>query len=554
MPNFTKILGVPGAGKTTCLINELEKLINEGKGDMESMCFVTFSKSTGREIKARIAEKYGVKPKELPYYGTIHSVCNRLLGWITRDPGGIQIASNEDKDDYLSQYGLTYPVVNNSSNELPETAILNEDFIETTDEEKIFSVINWCNNRLVPVENWKDIGVIFDYIEPSMISEICKGWSEYKHEKSVIDFDDMLLEVIKEDLSPYTKNLFVDEFQDMTPLLHRVISSWSKDKENVFVAGDPNQAIFTWSGASPHFLLDLPADERVLCESYRVPSEILKKAETLISTTRENIYPYFHSVKHGGHFIHLHNPFLSDILEYLPNDPRKNVFFLFRTNYLANNFCTTHLIPSGIPYAPVKPTRRIHDVWRCYRKGGQKLLEIRNAMSKMQRNDMLKRSEALRLLLMLPSCSKKRLNGYVRYGKKTFFKKSSRTEWTVKELLDELLVKLPDWNDHWILSNLNYLEKEAYVANMQSNYCSLSPRQIKVGTLHSSKGLEADTVFVFNTHTKRVDDHLLEEGHAASDDETRLYYVGITRARETCVLVDDFAEFENKYTFDLEVE
>ena len=318
MTNFTKILGIPGSGKTRTLIETLEGLIDKGEADINSMCFTTFSKTTGMKIRARIAETYGLELKDLLYYGTIHSVCFKLLDWSNIEE--LQVVNDVDKNDYLSEYGLTHPIEQASdiANAEPEMAISEGLSAGMRDGEKIFALINWCNNRLLPLKHWRDTGIIFDYVDPSIVLEICKGWDEYKHEKCLVDFDDMLLEVIKKDLSPDIKNLFVDEFQDMTPLLSGVVSLWSKNKENVFVGGDPNQAIYPWSGASPKFLLDLSADEIILHDSYRVPSEILKRAENLISTTEDRLYTHFHAVKKGGQFIHLHSPSFDDLLKYFP--------------------------------------------------------------------------------------------------------------------------------------------------------------------------------------------------------------------------------------------
>jgi len=549
---FNKFLGIPGSGKTTALIGKLEDFVLKGSS-LESMCFVTFSKSAGRDIKSRVSDKFGIDPKQLFYYGTVHSICSKLLGWDLRG-GNPKLALDEDRDDYLSQYGYTYPTTD-ASVELPETSISDENFTEITDEEKLFALIGWCNNRLVPLEKWRDIGVMFDYMDPSMVLEICKGWSEYKQENDLVDFDDMLLQTVKYNLVPYARALFVDELQDFTPLLYKVFTTWSKDIDEVFVCGDPNQSLYQWAGASSDFLLNLDADLTILNRSYRVPFNILKKAEALISTVEGSHYTDFYADRQGGQFVHLISASFDEIMEYFPSDPEKYVYFLFRTNYLADRFCVDYLIPHGIPYTPVKATRRIHDAWRYYQRSGQKLLDIRDAMVKLQHNEILATWEIKQIINCLPSCSRRRPYAYVKYGVKSWLKdQNEKFEWTVKEILDDLLVKLPKWDDSWILSKMNNLQRDAYIANMQHGYYRLSPDKIRVGTLHSSKGLGAHVVFVFNSHTKAVDDYIMEGGRSVIDDETRLYFVGISRSRESCIFVEDFAEFDNTYVFDMGVQ
>ncbi|MCW3986978.1 MAG: UvrD-helicase domain-containing protein [Candidatus Bathyarchaeota archaeon] len=191
----TKFFGIPGSGKTTRMLTELEKITSAGM-PLEQIAFVTFSKSAGEEIKNRILNKFDVDRSDLVWCGTIHSICNRLLDWDLKN-NIPKLATEHDRADYLLQYGLTYPIVNTFSTDIPETTISDGDIGEVSDEEKIFAVINWCNNRLVPLNNWKNIEVTFDHIDPSFVFEICKGWLEYKQEKGLVDFDDMLLKTIE---------------------------------------------------------------------------------------------------------------------------------------------------------------------------------------------------------------------------------------------------------------------------------------------------------------------------------------------------------------------
>lgn len=544
MPEFVKFFGIPGSGKTTRLILELE---NSGQ-PLVSMCFVTFSKSTGMEIKNRISKKFDIDREELPFYGTIHSICNRLLQWDLKnnDP---KLVTDHEKADYLSRYGLSYPI-KYSGSDIPEVAITDAEIAEISDAEKIFAIINWCNHRLVPLDKWRHINVTFNEIDPDVVKGICEGWENYKNENGLVDFDDMLLQTIAQQLVPYADTLFVDEFQDLTPLLYKVYSLWSKDMDKVFVAGDDDQTIYTWSGASPHFLLDLDAEEIILNKSYRVPSNILKKAEALISTVADRKYKSFLYANEGGQFIHLSTPTFEEIMSYFPQDVNKEVYFLFRTNFLADYFCRYYLIPKGIPFSKLRPHLRVPNIWT------KKLVGIRDVVSKIQWDEILW-SDDVKRLLFLPSCKpsmpRELDSGYIRYGKKAWFKKKKETrEWTNQDLLKEMFVKLPKWGDTAIIRELSSdLQKQAYRRNIELGHHHLSPYKIKVGTLHSAKGLETDTVFIFNNHTTATEKHLSENGQMAIDAEKRLYYVGITRAMESCILIDNFFY---RYVFDMEVE
>ena len=134
---------------------------------------------------------------------------------------------------------------------------------------------------------------------------------------------------------------------------------------------------------------------------------------------------------------------------------------------------------------------------------------------------------------------------------KTWLKKNTEiSEWNNTTLLNRLLTHIPSWDNRWILSHFTELQSKAYRRTIENNRGLLSPYRINVGTFHSAKGLQADVVFVFNNHSSIIENAILEGGQAVIDAEIRNYYVGMTRVRETLVIVDNF--FDN-FVFDLEM-
>jgi len=547
MTNFTKYFGIPGSGKTETLLTNIEKLVDEDIG-IYDISYVTFSKPAAEDAINRMKDRLIGEDKEPYFFGTIHAICKRLLAWDfgTEEEGYLRLESPFDRFKYLQGYDLTYPIINNNSQEIPENVFSDYDLINKTDEEKIFAVINWCNHRCVSLHNWRSSGISFEYLDPNRVLDICKGWLEHKQENNLVAFDDMLLETLKEKLHPATHILFVDEFQDLSPLLYRVFMLWSKQMDSVIVGGDDDQTIFSWAGASPDFLLNLKADVKVLNKSYRVPSNILMRAKNLIETVDVRQPKEYQAVKQGGQFIYLNCPSFDDIVKHIPIG--KTVYFLFRTNHLALKFCKSYLIPLGIPFSGLRKKTPLPNIWT------RKLEEIRDAFLKINQGRPLRNWEVSRLLDLLPSCSKGKLDGYVRYGIKSWFKKEGheqKKEWSIVDLLNRLFVKFPEWNSRTILSSIgNDYQVKAYLSNIQNKYYNLRAYNIKVGTLHSAKGLEANTVFVFNNHTSKTEAEMLDKGQVVIDEEKRLYYVGMTRAMETLVVVDNFFD---TYSFDLGV-
>lgn len=472
------------------------------------------------------------------YFGTIHHVCVQLLGWDLKN-NNPKLVSDADRAAYLHIHGLDYPV-NKNINDLPETIINDTDVDELSDEEKLFAVIQRCNSLCLPLNKWRHTDVEFSSLDPDFVYPICQGWNAYKNEYGLVDFDDMLLDVLNGENTPPCKILFVDEFQDLTPLLYKIVMMWAKTMDQVYVSGDDDQTIYTWSGANPNFLLDLPGKEEILSISYRVPSNILQKANFLINLIGNRRQKPFSSVRSGGKFIHLNSPLDTELLDLIPFD--KSIFFLFRTNYLARLFINGFLLNYGIPFSNIKVKQNLPGVWT------PRLLELCSGMLKLESGNPLTLTEVRRLVELLPSCSKGSADSFVYYGVKSKIKKKGqRALWTKQDIVDDVLARIPRWDSTVIAKGLNDSQRKALNHYMLGDFKNINPFNIKIGTLHSCKGLEADVVFVFNNHTKRTEEALLENPKTW-DQEARLYYVGLTRAKETCVLVDDYFR---KFIFDM---
>ncbi len=556
MFEILKYYGIPGSGKTTNLLRIIEDAIKSGT-DIKDICSVSFSCSAADEVITRMEEKgfissYGrnKKDKNVPFYfGTIHAICKRMLGWeFSKKEGVMRLENDLDRYRFLRSKGLKYPVEKSQEPEdVPHIPFLSEDTSDMGDEEKLFEVRHYCNNHCIPLEHWRSSGIKFMSINANNVYPLCREWEDYKRKHGLVDYDDMLLEALKFKLIPFVSLLIIDEFQDMSPLLYKIVTSWMPHAEMVVVGGDDDQTIYIWNGADPNFLLNLPGHEEVLSLSHRVPSNILQKAQTLIETVSNRRFKEFHAKKIGGDFIRLHVPSISDITHYLHAD--KSVYFLFRTNRLAKYFCEQCLIPGGIPYSRLKTTKRrtiIPETW------SYKMVYIRNIMVKIHLNQPLDTHEIKTLIKILPSCHKGKVDGFIRYGMRSRFKNEKEIKnWPIDVLLRDVFVKFPAWNDGLIVSHVGgSIQRNAYLKNVTMGYYNFSPWQIKVSTIHLAKGLQADIVFLFNNHPRKIQNEILVGGRPILDSEKRLYYTGITRALESLIFVDDFFD---TFKFNLEV-
>src|SRR5204863_9581590 len=123
--------------------------------------------------------------------------------------------------------------------------------------------IEWAKARMVNPSAYVTASLMAGREPPADPAEIADVYKEYEKEKrrrGVVDFDDLLIFLAKaiEDDADFGKvqrwrfrHLFVDEFQDVNPLQHRLLMAWLGDGIDLCVVGDPNQAIYGWNGADP---------------------------------------------------------------------------------------------------------------------------------------------------------------------------------------------------------------------------------------------------------------------------------------------------------------
>lgn len=567
MVETIKFFGVPGSGKTTRLIEELKTFVEGKTGDtygwenrngaeFHNVCFTTFSKAQATDAMKRIAQAYGIELKDLVYhhFGTIHHVCLQLLGWDIKN-NNPKLEKPFDRYLFFKDNGIDYPQPQFISNKKSEDSIepemdINEIVLEenATDGEKIFAIFEACIHKTLPISDWRLLGI--DYEEPieGQIEELYNSWVDYKTKNDLVSFTDMLVEVLKEKMYPQIDALFVDEFQDLTPLLYSVIKMWSEHASSqVMIAGDDDQTIYVFSGAEPSFFLNFPGKEIVLNVSHRVPSNILSQADLLISQVNERKDKDLVSKYAGGSFSSWDKPTVSMILEAIPTDATKKTFFLFRTNWNMRKFADI-LVSHGIPYTKLREKSRLFCPWT-----GKAMTEKREVLLKLRDRIPLVNHD-IRIMTghgsdhnFLQTFDKS--NGYVIRGMKKkineFLLPDDNQPWSTDDL-KKVFVRLPMWNNKDILGKDDN-KNSAIMENMQENsFCRLDPRNIQIGTIHSAKGLEADVVFVFNNHTNRIQRDL-ENRPDSWDEEARLYYVGITRAKEQCYFITNFFKGESSF-------
>ena len=284
------VLAVAGSGKTTTLVSRTANLILNHSINPEEIYTMTFSKASARDMAQRFEELFGEKIKGKPNFTTIHSFAFRIVKFVFQQKKRqLSILEEESKNP----------------KEKSKTAVLGALYAkyngEYPTEEKVESLVtklSFVKNRMIPYAQLKDYDAVGDILN---FEKIYKDYEIYKKQRSVIDYDDMLLlalEILQSsmDLLQRCRRIYpfiqVDEFQDTSPLQFEIIKTLAFPQNNLFVVGDDDQGIYSWRGTDPKIMLDFPEiykETKVyfMEENFRSSPELVDLANTLIAQNKD---------------------------------------------------------------------------------------------------------------------------------------------------------------------------------------------------------------------------------------------------------------------------
>lgn len=566
--NKVLVMSGAGAGKTRVLTNRIAYLISQGVSESEIVAF-TFTNKAAREMKARLNLLLGKETSA--FIGTFHSFCYQSikeLGNYTKlgFKKSPEIISEYDKGklikELLSKYNKDYS---------------NQEFV---------SSISKIKNGVKPNLSTND-----QYI----LNAVYQEYQARLKESSMMDFDDMvplflkLMDIDKEYFINVCsfKYVLVDECQDTNKIQYDLIQKVSELYHNIFMVGDEDQLIYSFRSSDIEILKDFEtkADEIIILnENYRCNKEIIKLANKLISNNKtrlnkelvSNIEP-----KRKVVFKEFDSAYLEAVdvvnkikMLHLDKEEYKDMAILYRNNvqmYTLEKVLTKEKIPytvyGGKPFFEYADIRIIINMYRFiynpynliafedvynkptpiiewyqmkpvleeYRKQKEDiptfLIKQDNVVLKKLGEKYLKLIEAINTLE--PERFFMLLLDTLHYSK---YLKDSKTQ--KPECLR--LMQLKD-----MITDLSKEEvKEFFNSLMIENKDMIKPQGVSLMTIHKSKGLEFNTVFIVGCNdgiipsTSKVD---LEE-------DRRVFYVAMTRARQNLFLYSSAYHYVNGKT------
>jgi DNA helicase II / ATP-dependent DNA helicase PcrA len=544
------VLAGAGSGKTRVLTTRTAWLIDQQKIDPSQIMLVTFTNKAAQEITERMLAITG---HQLPFAGTFHRICAKILrreGFLIGLPHNFVIFDSDDQLDLIKQI---YKKNNWSEKEFHPKAIK--------------ATISQAKNEMITAMEYREKG------KGKYQEFVGHAYVQYQHELAqcnAVDFDDLLLRVIElfvqhpAILKRYQNTIshvLIDEYQDTNKAQYVLGKLLASPQHNLYVVGDFSQSIYSWRGADYRNMLNLKTDfphitEYRLEQNYRSIQTILDAATNVISkNTTHPILSLWTENKEQEKIVLYEAESGDDEAETIAKYVQtKDLDFsladraiLYRTNAQSRAF-EEAFIRAGIPY------QLIGGVKFYARKEVKDVLAYLRVFNNPQDQVSIER---------LTKIGKRKFEKFLLW-KETLINKSAdlAVEVTLSplQILQEILrvteyKEKYDEHDPEELSRLENIEELLSVASQFKNIdqlleniallqdnemadVTLHGKQdvVTLMSLHSAKGLEFPIVYMVG----------MEEGlfpHSRSildkeqmEEERRLCYVGITRAKNRLYL------------------
>ncbi|MBR3414802.1 UvrD-helicase domain-containing protein [Candidatus Saccharibacteria bacterium] len=584
------ILAGAGSGKTKTLTYRIANLIKHGTPP-QNILAVTFTNKAAKEMRDRLwkilnqgSEQFSAPRTFMPYMGTFHGICVRILH-IEYAAAGLEpnfiIYDTEDQISLIKRIQKELKID-----------------IKSVKPKMAQAMISKAKNDGLSPSDYEETCY---YPNQKQIAKIYKKYETEKHKASALDFDDLLLETaklfkknkeVREKWQRRFEHILIDEYQDTNHIQYEIIRALVNEKRNICVVGDDWQSIYSWRGADftniLNFEKDFPGAKVVKLEqNYRSTGNILKASQKIITKNKQRTDKELFTEAGDGEPVEIEA--LADETQEAEFVARKiknlgrefsDYAILYRTNAQSYTF-EKAFIGAKIPYKIIGGVRfydrkEVKDVLAILKLlinpsdrvslervvqnvlpgiGAASLAKIVERISAVELV-LKERGEADSNALTNPDI----LDGLTARAKNSFarlqnFILSTDLETAPVEMVkkvvsyfnfEELLNDgTPNGTER--LENLSVLASNAApyqtleefledAALMSAADEETSRNSVTLMTLHAAKGLEFPVVFLVGMEEGLFPSSRSSEDEAGLEEERRLAYVGITRAEEKLFL------------------
>ena len=475
----TIVLGPPGTGKTTTLLNEVDKYLKQT--DPNKIGYFSFTQKAAHEARNRAMDKFNFSEDDLPYFRTLHSLAFKRLG--IKKEEVLQRRHYEDLGKKTG-YNLDYHDYDNEHTGL------------FTTKSDLLRIIQLAKLRDITPEQQFNLKEHTQDITVQQLKQFVHDLNQYKKDYNLIDFTDMITEFIKSDKSPKFDVVFIDEAQDLSLSQWDMARSiWDKTGDT-FIAGDDDQAIFRWAGADVDSFITQTGKIMQLTQSYRIPRVVHDVASRIVNKIQNRLPKEWLPKTQRGLLSYY------DDFEQV-NMKQGNWLVLARTKFMLSEI-EEQLYSQGLYYENKYKTNREQDLYTAIKDWEQ-----------LRKGQLLKYDQIERISSYTNLWDKKKIKSMV---KDSFYGIDQLTK-------DYGLKTKAVWYEAF---NDAPQKKVRYIRRMRENGEKLdSNPRIILSTIHGVKGGEQDNVVLLTDLSRNTQINYEKN----PDDENRLFYVGATRTK-----------------------
>ena len=505
------VIAGAGTGKTRAITHRIAYAAAIGTMDPHKVLALTFTARAAGEMRTRL-RSLGVPAVAAR---TIHAAALKQLTFFWP-----QVFGGRTPDLLTTKSGFLTEAIKRAQLQ-GELSITSRDLLRD-----IATEIEWAKvSQVAPSDYLSESQKrsVKPRINPEQLAKVYTAYESVKHQERAIDFEDVLLlttamieeeREVRERVQDQYRFFTVDEYQDISPLQQRLINAWLGSRQELCVVGDPAQTIYSFAGATPVFLNSFtqrfPEAEVVrLTTGYRSTPEIIFTANSILRKgamgnelvaindhgSKPTITPYNDEAAEIAGIVRDITNLISE------GTPAQEIAVLARTNSQLNGL-ERAMNSAGLPYQ-VRNTERFFD-----RK------EVRDFLKQVRTASVIP-TEGVSWLDELRTLAQPFLTGGAIDGIAALLH-------LARELDDD--------------SGFNPKNLRSYLREVEDRVQQNNPPTMPVttlATLHAAKGLEWERVFLMGVSDGilPLENNSTTGDQASIDEERRLFYVGITRAK-----------------------
>lgn len=572
------IIAGAGSGKTRTLTYKVARLIEDGVSP-ENILLLTFTRRAAREMISRAENILGAGLGKITG-GTFHSFANMILRRYARFAdlkNNFTVIDRSDAEDVVNH--IRGKIIDKKEKRFPKKSTILDIYSKTINKDipldaivkKEYKQFEHCTEKLI---------------------EIANAYNNYKKERSMLDYDDLLLylkallmsnEEVRKQISRKYRYVLIDEYQDTNSIQAQIVRLIASEHNNVTAVGDDSQSIYSFRGANFKNILEFPnlyegCKIVTLEQNYRSSQNILDFANKILEQAKEKYSKELFSTIQSSEKpaiiccenTHAEGEFVVQrILEFCNEDGLSldDIAVLSRSASLMFDV-ETQLVKQKIPYRKIgglkfTETAHVKDITAYLRiilnpydeislnrilllqKGIgvstiNKLLPVLTIQGSKATADMLpvKPSQRADLGNLLTLLSEAR--NQIADPKVVTEKVLAYYEPILMEHYDDASKRLKDF-DHILYLSSKYLNLEDFLSDMaleppdssitDTEEGAVMDECLTLSTIHGAKGTEYKAVFVIGAVDGRFPSMYSFNSPEELDEELRLFYVAVTRAK-----------------------